>query len=269
MTDGKVLRVGVLMGGVSPEHPVSLVSGTGMLKNLDPARFRGFPILISRSGEWLWPGDGAVAPFDAPEQAAAIFASPPAGWHRARFPEFGTFPRCDIMLIGLHGVGGEDGSLQGFLDLAGQAYTGSGMLGSALSMDKIKAKEIYRAVGIPTGRSRVLKPEAWPTLRAVVEKEFGYPVVIKNPLGGSSIGVGIAKDGAELDALLPGVSRARTACWWRSSWRAGRAPAGTSPISSRFRPRKSVRSRTATSITKPNTRRAAPRKSPPRASPRT
>ena len=201
--------VGVLMGGISPEHPVSLVSGTGMLKNLDPARYAGFPVLISKDNEWIWPepregaGDYGV---DSPEKAAACLAAPPAGWHRARFPHFQVFPRCDVMLIGLHGVGGEDGRLQGFFELAGQAYTGSGSLGSALAMDQITSKRIYQAVGIPTARYRVLeKPEyigKTAAARVALEKEFGYPVVVKDPLGGSSIGMGIARDAAALEKLL-------------------------------------------------------------------
>lgn len=211
------LEVGVLMGGISSEHPVSLVSGTGMLKNLDPDKYRGFPILISRDNTWIWPdpaavaAGGASAAVESPEQAAAFLASPPKGWLQARFPDFGTFPRCDLMLIGLHGVGGEDGRLQGFLDLAGQAYTGSGALGSALAMDKIAAKEIYRAVGIPTGRYRVIPRSEYGSVRPALEKEFGYPLVLKNPTGGSSIGMGIARDAASLDALLaslgPGTDR--------------------------------------------------------------
>jgi D-alanine-D-alanine ligase len=200
---GGILRIGVLMGGISPEHPVSLVSGTGMLKNLDPARFRGFPILISKDNTWIWPGPGCEgATVESPEQAAAFFSAPPAGWLTARFPEFREFPRCDLMLIGLHGLGGEDGRLQGFLDLAGQAYTGSGALGSALAMDKIAAKEIYRAVGIPTGRYCIVPREECRTARPRLERELGYPVVVKTPTGGSSIGMGIAKDAAALDALL-------------------------------------------------------------------
>lgn len=203
MGEGGTLRIGVLMGGISPEHPVSLVSGTGMLKNLDPARFRGFPILITRDNTWVWPGPGAAgAAVEGPEQAAAFMAAPPEGWITARFPDFKEFPRCDLMLIGLHGVGGEDGRLQGFLDLAGQPYTGSGALGSALAMDKIAAKEIYRAVGIPTGRYCVIAREEYATARPRLEKELGYPVVVKTPTGGSSIGMGIARDAAALDALL-------------------------------------------------------------------
>lgn len=202
------LSIGVILGGISSEHPVSLVSGTGMLKNLDPARYRGFPILITKDNHWIWPGPGTLGPdgsapgVDSPEQATAYMEKPPQGWIKARFPEFPAFPRCDLMLIGLHGVGGEDGRLQGFLDLANQPYTGSGALGSALAMDKIAAKEIYRAVGIPTGRYQVVARDGYATARPALEKEFGYPVVVKTPTGGSSIGMGIARDAASLDALL-------------------------------------------------------------------
>jgi len=201
--------VGVLMGGISPEHPVSLVSGTGMLKNLDGARYAGFPILISRDNEWIWPepkeGSGNYG-IDSPEQAAVCLAAPPAGWHRVRFPRFDSYPRCDVMLVGLHGVGGEDGRLQAFFELSGQAYTGSGSLGSALAMDKITAKRLYQAAGIHTARYRVLEKSEFAgklaSARASLEKEFGYPLVLKHPLGGSSIGMGIARDSAGLDKLL-------------------------------------------------------------------
>lgn len=210
MTAPGKLSVGVLMGGISPEHPVSLVSGTGMLNKLDPERYSGFPILVSTDNEWIWPPrrDGAGNfGLDSAEAAAALLASPPGDWHRARFPDFQAFPRCDVMLIGLHGIGGEDGRLQGFFELAGQAYTGSGSLGSALAMDKITAKRIYTAVGIPTARYRVLEKREYAGsaaagARVLLEKEFGYPVVIKNPLGGSSLGMGIARDRAALEHLL-------------------------------------------------------------------
>lgn len=207
--------IGVLMGGISPEHPVSLVSGTGMLKNLDRDRFRGFPILISRDNEWIWPepsAEGGDYGVDSADKAAAFLASPPPGWHRARFPRFETFPECDVMLIGLHGVGGEDGRLQGFFELAGQAYTGSGSLGSALAMDKITAKRIYQSAGIPTARYRVLEKDEYAgktaAVRASLENEFGYPVVVKDPLGGSSIGMGIARDAAGLEKLLESLGGA-------------------------------------------------------------
>jgi len=139
---------------------------------------------------------------DTADKAAACIQTPPAGWHVARFPDFQAFPHCDLMLIGLHGVGGEDGRLQGFFELAGQRYTGSGSLGSALAMDKITAKRIYQASEIPTARYRVVEKAEYPEARAGLEKEFGYPVVVKSPQGGSSIGMGIARTAAELDGLL-------------------------------------------------------------------
>jgi D-alanine-D-alanine ligase len=203
--------IGVLMGGISSEHPVSLVSGSGMLKNLDPERYAGFPILISKDNVWTWPdvkSAGSAGPaygVDSAEKAAAFIASPPSGWHVARFPDFKVFPRCDLMLIGLHGVGGEDGRLQGFFELAGQPYSGSGSLGSALAMDKITAKRIYQSAGIPTAKYRVLSKGEFASARPALEKEFGYPMVVKDPLGGSSIGVGIAKTAEELDSLLVSI----------------------------------------------------------------
>lgn len=198
-----VEKIGVAMGGISPEHPVSLVSGLGMLANLDPERYLGFPILISRENRWIWPKAGYDPKSIAtPETATALMASPPGDWHAVRFPDFTVFPRCDMLLLGLHGVGGEDGRLQGFLDLAGQPYTGSGCLGSALAMDKIASKHIYRSQGIPTARFRVLDAKDYPSAVAILEGEFGYPMVLKQPQGGSSIGVGIARNPESLGVLV-------------------------------------------------------------------
>lgn len=195
------------MGGISPEHPVSLVSGTGMLKNLDPELFAGFPILISKTNRWIWPSkdaeDGAAkALVENADLAAACIETPPPGWLSAQFPDFKAFPHCDLMLIGLHGVGGEDGRLQGFFELAGQPFTGSGSLGSALAMDKITAKRIYQASGIPTARYQVLEKSEIESAAQQLEKDFGYPLVIKNPKGGSSLGMGIAHSRSDLEMLL-------------------------------------------------------------------
>ena len=101
----------------------------------------------------------AVTSWNPRTKAPAFLAAPPAGWHRARFPDFQAFPRCDIMLIGLHGVGGEDGRLQGFLDLAGQAYTGSGALGSALAMDKIAPRRFTAPSASPPAATRTSSAE--------------------------------------------------------------------------------------------------------------
>jgi D-alanine-D-alanine ligase len=107
----------------------------------------------------------------------------------------------------LHGIGGEDGRLQGFFELAGQKYTGSGSLGSALAMDKITAKRIYQSAGVPTARYKVLQRREYAGARAELEKEFGYPVVVKDPHGGSSIGMGFAQDAAGLEELLASLGK--------------------------------------------------------------
>lgn len=201
------------MGGVSPEHPVSLVSGCGVLANLDPERYAGFPVLISKDHEWMWPTVGATQPSTPlrdrglplhsaplqPADAEAIFKNPPADWHRVRFPHFTSFPKADIFFLGLHGVGGEDGRLQGFLEMAGQPFTGSASTGSALAMDKILSKQLYSLHGIPTAPWLILRAEEFGNAGADrVEKEIGLPCVVKHPSGGSSIGVVVVRTRHEL-----------------------------------------------------------------------
>ena len=220
-------RVAVLMGGISPEHPVSLASGCGILANLDPELFVGFPVLISKDNEWVWPKDvGAqpatpVAAFDgkwiAPAgwdaaMAADILENTPVDWARTRFPLFNALPSADVYFIGLHGIGGEDGRLQGFLELAGQPFTGSGGLGSALAMDKILSKQLYALNGVPTAEWVVLDTTEWNTDTVIasadrVEKEIGLPAVVKHPTGGSSIGVAVAHTRDELLAALTEIGK--------------------------------------------------------------
>jgi D-alanine-D-alanine ligase len=201
-------RVAVLMGGISPEHPVSLASGCGVLAHADPERYQVFPVLISRAGVWLWPED----PKDAPagmtaELAQGLLESPPAGWRRVPFNDMPgvPFPVADIYFIALHGVGGEDGTLQAVLEANGIAFTGSGSQASALSMDKIASKERYRAHGVPTAPWRVLSPAEYADVvqaADTVERDVGLPAVVKDPLGGSSIGVAVVRTRAELEAAI-------------------------------------------------------------------
>jgi D-alanine-D-alanine ligase len=194
------LRVAVLMGGISPEHPVSLVSGCGILSNLDPSRYEGFPVLISSGNEWMWPSAGAdIHPPLQPDQAKSLLNNPPADWHRIQFPGFSAFPQADIFFIGLHGVGGEDGSLQRILEQRKQPFTGSGSVGSALAMDKISSKQLYTQHSIPTAKWVILEPNEYGEAGAAkIEKELGLPCVVKHPTGGSSIGVAVVRDGESL-----------------------------------------------------------------------
>ncbi len=202
------------MGGISPEHPVSLASGCGILSQLDPQRFRGFPVLISCENVWIWPTNPALFPKEMTvAQAEAWLQHPPEGWARARFDarsdktgEPGSmllFPQADVFFLALHGVGGEDGTLQTFLEAAGQTFTGSGSAGSKTAMDKILSKEKYREQGIPTAPWIVIAQDDPVSFAAdCVEKELGLPAVVKHPTGGSSIGVAVVKTRAELEAAL-------------------------------------------------------------------
>lgn len=212
-------RVAVFMGGISSEHDVSLWSGAGMLRELDPARFIGYPVLISRDNVWLWPQAGAMTEstltLDAETAKACLQGlpqKPPEGWVAARFPRFESLPACDIALLALHGVGGEDGRLQGFFELAGIPFTGSGSYGSALAMDKIVSKHLYAAHGIATAPFRVLdaatrRSSALKGFLDEAEAALGLPMPVKHPKGGSSLGMGIARTRTELEKLVSELDR--------------------------------------------------------------
>ncbi|MBK8480328.1 MAG: D-alanine--D-alanine ligase [Proteobacteria bacterium] len=157
-------RVGVLMGGLSAEREISLISGEAVLAAL---RERGY------QAEGLI----ADAQVDRVLRAAAV----------------------DVVFLALHGRWGEDGCVQGLLELMGLPYTGSGVLASALAMHKVKAKEIFRLHNLPTPPYYVL-PAAQINELATIHGSFGFPVVVKPAGEGSSLGVSIAGDPSELKA---------------------------------------------------------------------
>ena len=202
-------RVAILMGGVSPEHPVSLASGVGVYTNIDRSRYEPFPVLISREGVWHWPTSPAAFPASMTvEQAAAWLETLQEGWQKVPFSNMLLFPQADVYFIALHGVGGEDGTLQSFLESVGQPFTGSGSAGSRTSMDKIRSKEKYREHGIPTAPWIVVSPdEAVPAAADRVERALGLPAVVKHPTGGSSIGVAVVKTREALEAALADIGR--------------------------------------------------------------
>ncbi|MBK6848763.1 MAG: D-alanine--D-alanine ligase [Proteobacteria bacterium] len=157
-------RVGVLMGGLSAEREISLVSGEAVLAAL---RARGYQ------------AEGLIADsqVDRVLRAAAV----------------------DVVFLALHGRWGEDGCVQGLLELMGIPYTGSGVLASALAMHKVKAKEIFRLHNLPTPPYYVLPADQIDQL-ATLHGSFGFPVVVKPAGEGSSLGVSIAHDLEELQA---------------------------------------------------------------------
>jgi len=187
-------KVFVFMGGPSSEHSVSLVSGTGMVRALDARKYDVHPVLIAQNGEWTW-GGKALTPYQAQNFNVNFFAGAENAMQKKMRPSLEELKPMDIALLALHGRFGEDGHIQAMLEYAGIPYTGSGVLSSALAMDKIKSKEIFRANDIPTANFRVWSRENFS--KEIVEetfKSFGSPLVIKDPLGGSSLGMGFAKN---------------------------------------------------------------------------
>jgi len=179
------VRVAVLLGGRSSEHEISLASARSVLDALDPQRYETVTVEIGRDGRWeLGTGaDGSVA---------ATLPVP-----TAKVPA--TLGEVDVVFPVLHGPFGEDGTVQGLLELAGVPYVGAGVLGSALAMDKDVFKAVMRDRGIPVTRNITLRQGQAP------ENPFGFPVFVKPARLGSS--VGISKVRSE-DELAPAVELA-------------------------------------------------------------
>ena len=201
------MRIAVLCGGPSGEHEVSINSGWQVLQHL-ASTHRALPVLWEKSGGWRFAAEGA--PGDWPDKAALIASwdeAPPLDAIRA-LQELKN--KCDTAFVITHGPGGEDGRLQGFLEIAGIPYTGSGVFGSALAMDKLRSKAVYAAEGIPAARHLALYDDGnWPgavKLETVAQRliaALGLPLVVKAPSQGSSVGLAIAKTEAELIETLP------------------------------------------------------------------
>lgn len=188
------LRVLVLMGGYSTEHDVSVSSGTGVVRAMDETKYNIHPVLIQKDGTWIW-SSRELSPYQKVNFSESYFYGiEGAGVHKVKNPALSELPDCDMAFLALHGKWGEDGHVQALMENWKIPYTGFGILASALAMDKIKTKEIYSANGIPTPAYRVLHRADFngDTLTEVVNA-LGFPLVVKDPLGGSSIGVGIAK----------------------------------------------------------------------------
>ena len=200
------LRVALLAGGRSSEHEISLASARSVLAALDPARYDVVSVAIGRDGRWaLAPashvtdghvlGPGPVTEVSRGETGPAETLPVPA--------EGGTLAalgEVDVVLPILHGPFGEDGTVQGLLELADVAYVGAGVAASALAMDKDLFKKVLRDSGIPVARHHAIRlgdPPANP---------FGYPVFVKPARLGSSVGISKVHDESELE---PAVALAR------------------------------------------------------------
>jgi D-alanine-D-alanine ligase len=213
------LRIGVLFGGRSTEHEVSILSARSIIGAMDPERFEAVPLYIDKNGRWLvggslkqlvsadTAGDYVYLPPDptqrslVPARNAPESPSPVSGEGRG-----GGLPPLDVVFPVFHGLNGEDGTIQGVLELANLPYVGAGVLGSALGLDKIYMKRAFAAAGLPivdylpiTRRQYEQDPGAF---IARVEERLGYPCFSKFANSGSSVGTTKAHNREELFAGL-------------------------------------------------------------------
>jgi D-alanine-D-alanine ligase len=207
-TEKKRLRVGVLFGGRSGEHEVSLISAASVIQALDPEKYETVPIGITKDGRWL---AGTAANKMLPDvlrsgERVMLSADPNVA---ALVPVSNSRPdalRVDVVFPVLHGTYGEDGTVQGLLDLAGLPFVGSGVLGSAVGMDKDMQKRLFLQAKLPVGDFLAITRAAWEKSRAkvlsAIRKNFRFPVFVKPATLGSSVGMTKAHDPKELAAAM-------------------------------------------------------------------
>jgi D-alanine-D-alanine ligase len=186
-------RLAILYGGRSAEHQVSVVSARSVMEALDPDRFEVVPIAITRAGAWLLPDR---SPLELTASDGALPEVEAAGTELAVRPEQGV-GGVDVVFPILHGPFGEDGTVQGLFELADLPYVGSGVLASALAMDKAMAKVVLAQAGLPQAPYLVVPERDWRADPDRVAAEVGgrlqYPVFTKPARLGSSIGISKVK----------------------------------------------------------------------------
>jgi D-alanine-D-alanine ligase len=180
------VRVAVVLGGRSSEHDISLASARSVIESLDPGRYEVVTVEIGRDGAWQL-GSGQAA-LSGPRETLPV---PASGGSVAT-----TLAEVDVVFPVLHGPFGEDGTVQGLLELADVPYVGAGVLASAVCMDKDVFKAVMRDKEIPVTRNITLR------LGDAPRNPFGYPVFVKPARLGSSVGISKAHDGDELRAAV-------------------------------------------------------------------
>lgn len=211
----KTLRVGVLFGGQSAEHEVSLMSASAVLQALAEGPYELVPIAIGKDGRWLVGKEGAaLLPAAIPLTDHArrpLPAEADAGEAVEPFRPDQVQSLADVIFPVLHGPRGEDGTVQGLLELAGVPYVGSGVLGSSLAMDKIAMKAVLGAHSVPQVAYRAVTRHAWESRPDEVirdlEKALAYPLFVKPANLGSSIGISRVQG---RDGLGPALDLAAT-----------------------------------------------------------
>jgi D-alanine-D-alanine ligase len=217
------IRVGILFGGQSGEHEVSLTSAQGIMKAIDKDKYEVVPIGITKEGRWMVGGDPmralraaahmppALASSVAAEDEAPQTVLVPLEPSQTALTTASAALEIDVVFPVLHGPRGEDGSVQGLLELTGLPYVGAGVAASAVAMDKVVAKDIFRAHGLPVLPYCVVLRRAWRADPARVvedcEAALVYPMFTKPANLGSSVGISKAHDRDELVAGLNEAAR--------------------------------------------------------------
>jgi len=217
----KKLRVGILFGGRSGEHEVSLLSAASVLQAIDREKFDVTPIGITKEGRWLAAGDAAgLLEGDKNAAGRLLRAGDPETTPGAKLlqegmptllaptpgPQGPAGKALDVVFPVLHGTFGEDGTIQGLFELAGIAYVGSGVLGSAAGMDKDVMKRLFVEAGLPIVKHVTLLRAEWEKSPkkaiALIESSLKYPLFVKPANLGSSVGISKAHDRKELGPAL-------------------------------------------------------------------
>ena len=210
----KKIRVAVIFGGRSSEHSISCISAGSVLRALDRSRYDVVPIGITKSGKWVLEADNAdrlaiqngVFPEVDPTNPAVLFTADPSATDlvvQSNVPE--VLQQVDVAFPVLHGPWGEDGTIQGLLELAGIPYVGSGVFASAAAMDKAHLKAMMHSAGLPVGPYEVVSNAQWLTEKDASLariKTLGLPVFIKPCRAGSSVGISKVKSHEDLVAAI-------------------------------------------------------------------
>ncbi|WP_424892895.1 D-alanine--D-alanine ligase family protein [Streptomyces sp. XH2] len=226
---GRKPRVAVVFGGRSSEHAISVVTAGAVLRAIDRTKYDVLPIGITTDGRWTLTADDpermAIAGRTLP--SVADLAPSPDGTvvlpvdpsdREVVYTEPGAVPKAlgevDVVFPVLHGPYGEDGTLQGLLELSGIPYVGAGVLASAVGQDKEYMKRVFISFGLPVGPYEVVRPREWDTDPAAARKkivdfagEHGWPVFIKPARAGSSMGITKVDDASGLDEAVAEARR--------------------------------------------------------------
>jgi D-alanine-D-alanine ligase len=200
------VKVAVLFGGRSVEHEVSVVSAQGVMAAIDETRFKAVPIGVTRQGTWLTPAQTEQALERIRMERLRSLDEPLGEGLLYRTAALGALRRVDIVFPLIHGTNGEDGTLQGLLEMAGVPYIGAGVAASALGMDKALQKTFFRHHGFPVVDDVEIKASDWTRNRDNVlhaaEATIGYPAFVKPANGGSSVGTSKARSREDLETAV-------------------------------------------------------------------